>query len=93
MQRLSAIRDVSLLLPAWQDPVEGERIPPLFEDSIAWIRRIHAAVRASRNGSKNPHRIVSTAMQRLGLRPETFNPLSELSLRSHLPVLDDPLLL
>ena len=90
--RLMATRNVSAFLSAWQDPVRGEAVPLALADSVAWIRRIHAAVYASQEGSRSPERIVSMAAQQLGLQPEMLNPLAEQSIRSHLQFLDDPLL-
>jgi len=90
--RLRGIRGVSVLLSAWQDPVHGGDIAPVLEDSIAWIRRIHAAAVASQKGCGDPKKIVLMAVRRIGLAPEMLNPLAEQSIRSHLEFLDDPLL-
>jgi glyoxylase-like metal-dependent hydrolase (beta-lactamase superfamily II) len=91
LHRLRTIAGVTGICPAWQDPVFGDQCRQVLADSLAWVRRVHAAVYACRDAAGSAQ-FTSSVASALGIHPDGLNQFSESSFRSHLPVLEDPLL-
>jgi hydroxyacylglutathione hydrolase len=78
IRTLQEIENVENLFSSWEPPMEGrERIRGRMEESIAYLKRIHAAVVSSSSGEK-PQDIMELCqkvVKKLDLPPFAANPL------------------
>lgn len=80
---------VDMLLAAWDTPRDGKEIPEVLDDAIAYVQRVHHAVRGAVAGSRQIDRqIVMRTLEQLGFPPATANPLIARTVASHLALID-----
>ena len=86
IRKIKALAPVSTILSSWEPPIRGrEAILPRIEASMAYLRRIHAAVLATReSGVTDPLAICHQVVQALGLPSLAVNPLVARSFASSL---------
>jgi glyoxylase-like metal-dependent hydrolase (beta-lactamase superfamily II) len=79
IHRLKGIPGIRHFLPAHDMPAEGDAAYRRLEDSLAWIRRVHAAVRGAASeipGTPDPQDLAGKVLAELGIPPGAAPPLA-----------------
>ena len=84
IRRLLAIDGIRFLLSSWDVPQEGEQARLALENGLAYLQRIHQAVRRATTSSRDPMELCAPVMKELGIAGGMGNPLVARSLQSHL---------
>jgi len=86
IKKLTAIRDVRCLLPAWDEPRQGVAVYPRMAEGLQYLQRIHDAVRECSGTSAKPDlsAVTRCVLKKISLPPELANPLAARSIAAHL---------
>lgn len=86
VKKLMAIKDVRHLLPSWDEPRQGAGVCRRMEEGLAYLQRIHDAVRTCAGTSAEPDLLEVTrcVLKEISLPPELANPLVARSIAAHL---------
>jgi hydroxyacylglutathione hydrolase len=89
LKKLKAIRGVRTLLSSWDEPREGEAAYQQVDRGLAYLQKIHDAVRASSaDGTSDPVEVAQKTAAALGLPPKVVTPLLVRTLAANLRVMD-----
>jgi glyoxylase-like metal-dependent hydrolase (beta-lactamase superfamily II) len=76
VKRLRAIRNLRVLLSAWDEPRTGDAVYEQMDRALAYLQESHDAVLAvSADGTTDPMEIAGRAAARLGLPMQAVSPL------------------
>lgn len=85
VKRLQGIRDIRVLLSAWDGPREGPAVYERMGRALVYLQEIHdAVITASAQGSDHPMEIAKRTAVLLGLPPQSVSPLLARTLASNL---------
>ena len=89
LKKIKSIVDINTLLPAWSEPVEGQRVYKTINESLEYIQHIHEIIRGIENKSHNtdPMYICAKVIETLGLPTAAVNALVAKSFISHMKLL------
>lgn len=90
IKRLKNINKIEYLLASWTDPLTGSEAGKMLDDGLAYLQRIHAAVRdnAASDGPEAPLELCARVVKALDLPEIAVNPLIARSLASHLRIIE-----
>lgn len=85
LRRLMALPEVSVLFPAWSEPVRGARVRELMSDGMGYLAEVHRRVVERRNASPaaSSAELASQVLRDLGLGEIPVTPLLVRSIASH----------
>lgn len=87
LARLQALRDVRVMLAAWDEPRWGDEIGARLAASEEYLRQIDRAVRTAAAAGETD--LCAAVLPQLGLPPTVANPLIAQALQSHLVARSD----
>ena len=95
IKKLKRIQGVRHLLPSWDAPCKDDEVYHRMDAGLEYIQRIHEVVLgiAGSNPSPDPMDLCRDAFMKLGIPPESANPLLARSFAAHLKVRECPDLL
>lgn len=91
LRRLMALPEISVLFPAWSEPVEGARVRELLEEGMKYLRTVHRRVleRKEDSPAASPAELAARVLADLGLAGIPATPLLVRSIASHLAAAPD----
>lgn len=89
IKRLKDIKDLEYLLSSWMEPLEGSEAYKIMDDGLAYLQRIHTAIRdiTAGNAVSDPMELCARMVKKLGLPEIAVNPLIAKSFISHLEII------
>lgn len=84
LERLSAKKDIDVLLSAWADPVYGAAAYEKLKDAADYIKEVHRAVIRYKNDSEDIRTVAQAVCDYLNLPAGTMNPLFLNTVAAHL---------
>ncbi len=90
IKKLQAVKDLRYLLSSWDDPRKGDEAYERMDEGLAYIQRVHDAVRKCSAGDAKSDlpKLTPLVLTELGLPPELANPLVARTFAAHLEVRD-----
>ncbi len=90
IRKLKAVPDLRHLLSSWDEPRQGAAIYERMDEGLAYIQRVHDAVRKCSDGAAEPdlQKLTPCVLTELGMPPELANPLVARTFAAHLAVRD-----
>jgi hydroxyacylglutathione hydrolase len=88
IKRIRNLPNVEVFYSSWHAPLcNAKATQSAIAESLAWLQRVHAAVRevADLTPNPDPRTFCAKVIQQLNLPPSAANPLVLKSLQSHLP--------
>ncbi len=89
--RLLDLKGIKTMHSSWDEQVyQGEEISARILDGLAWVMKVHEAVRDEfrASGVEDPAVLTPGTASRLGLPPFAANPVMVRTVRAHLDVMD-----
>ena len=90
IKRLKGIPALEYLLASWTDPLAGRAVYQMMDDGLAYLQRIHTAIRdiAAADPVNEPMELCARVVKVLGLPEIAVNPLIAKSFVSHQQIID-----
>jgi hydroxyacylglutathione hydrolase len=90
INRLKGIPALEYLLASWTDPLAGRAVYQMMDDGLAYLQRIHTAIRdiAASDPVNDPMELCARVVKVLGLPEIAVNPLIAKSFVSHQQIID-----
>lgn len=80
---------INVLLPAWDEPRDGELVYQKMDRALAYLQKIHAAViTGTEDGTSDPMEVTKRTAAALGLPPQVVTPLLARTFAANLRVRD-----
>jgi len=87
VKKLKSIRDIRVLLSAWDEHREGKAAYEQMDRALAYLQDIHdAVIAASADGTCEPMEIAKKTAAQLGLPPKTVTPLLARTIAANLKI-------
>jgi len=90
IKKLKEIGGINHLCSSWDEPRKGNEAYRRMKDGLLYLQQVHEAVRAcaEENPGAGPLQLCPCVLQKIGIPPETANPLVARSIEAHLKVRD-----
>ena len=89
IRRLRGVRDINVLLSAWDEPREGDLIYQKMDRALAYLQKIHAAVvTGSEDGTSDLMEVTKRVVAALELPPQMVTPLLARTFAANLRIRD-----
>ncbi|MHB8771566.1 MAG: MBL fold metallo-hydrolase [Syntrophales bacterium] len=90
--KLKQVQGVRALFSSWHEPLTGERCAALWDESLAYLRRVHGLVREIRAASPSidAGELAGRVLAGLGLPPAPVSPNVITTMEAHLREIDCP---
>ncbi len=86
IRKLSGIRGLKALFSSWHDPIQGEKVYQVMEESLAYIQKVHDLVRQEKAKSPtlNPKELTLRVLKSLALPESLMSPIVITTIEAHL---------
>ena len=86
IRKLSGIRGLKALFSSWHDPIQGERVYQVMDESLAYIQKVHDLVRQEKEKSPalNPKELTLRVLKSLALPESLLSPIVITTIEAHL---------
>jgi len=86
IRKLREIPGLKALFSSWHDPVQGEKVYQVMDESLAYIQKIHDLVRQEKAQSPvlNPKELTIRVLKGLALPESLLNPIVITTVEAHL---------
>ncbi len=86
IRKLSGIRGLKALFSSWHDPIQGEKVYQVMDESLAYIQKVHALVRQEKAQypALNPKELTLRVLKGLAIPESLLNPIVITTVEAHL---------
>ena len=86
IRKLSGIRGLKALFSSWHDPIQGEKVYQVMDESLAYIQKVHDLVRQEKANSPalNPKELTLRVLKSLALPESLLSPIVITTIEAHL---------
>ncbi len=86
IRKLSGIRGLKALFSSWHDPILGEKVYQVMDESLAYIQKVHDLVRQEKAKSPalNPKELTLRVLKSLALPESLLSPIVITTIEAHL---------
>jgi glyoxylase-like metal-dependent hydrolase (beta-lactamase superfamily II) len=86
IRKLSGIRGLKALFSSWHDPIQGEKVYQVMDESLAYIQKVHDLVRQEKAKSPalNPKELTLRVLKSLAIPESLLSPIVITTIEAHL---------
>ena len=86
IHKLSGIRGLKALFSSWHDPIQGEKVYQVMDESLAYIQKVHDLVREEKQKSPalNSKELTIRVLKGLAIPESLLSPIVITTIESHL---------
>ncbi len=86
IHKLRGIRGLKALFSSWHDPIQGEKVYQIMDESLAYIQRVHDLVRQEKEKSPalDPKELTLRVLKSLAIPESLLSPIVITTIEAHL---------